>query len=103
MENTNQKVTTPNQVAVENSIQLKNNTITQKELVYLLKQTFPALSQNQYFYAVSQCKAYGLDPRTKEIYFVPFNGKDGQTIASITSYEVYNRELRQAGYYKVPQ
>lgn len=83
---------------IKNAIQLKNNTITQQELIFMLKQTFPALTQQEYMFAVSQCKAFGLDPRKKEIYFVPFVGKNGNTIASITSYEVYANELEQAGY-----
>lgn len=82
----------------KNIIQLKNNTITQQELIFMLKQTFPALTQQEYVFAASQCKAFGLDPRKKEIYFVPFAGKDGNTIASITSYEVYANELEKSGY-----
>ena len=79
-------------------VKLKNGIMKSQELMFLLKQTFPTLTQNEFLYAISQCNAYGLDPRKKEIYFVPFKGKNGDTIASVTSYEVYANELENSGY-----
>lgn len=74
------------------------NKLSKNDLLFLLKQTFPTLNKEEFKYAIMTCQAYGLDPRKKEIYFVPFQGKNGNTIASITSYEVYANMLKQEGY-----
>ena len=80
-------------------IELNNGKeLSKQDLLFCLKQTFPTLKENEFKYAIMTCNAYGLDPRKKEIYFVPFNGKNGETIASITSYEVYANMLKQEGY-----
>ena len=74
------------------------NKLSKRDLLFMLRQTFPALNKDEFKYAIMTCQAYGLDPRKKEIYFVPFAGKNGNTIASITSYEVYSNMLNEAGY-----
>lgn len=80
-------------------IELANgNKLNKADLLFMLRQTFPALKKDEFKYAIMTCQAYGLDPRKKEIYFVPFQGKNGNTIASITSYEVYSNMLNEAGY-----
>lgn len=74
------------------------NKLSKSDLLFMLRQTFPALNKYEFKYAIMTCQAYGLDPRKKEIYFVPFAGKNGNTIASITSYEVYSNMLNEGGY-----
>ena len=101
MEIENKEVVSVNQQEkINNEIINLNNggKLNSKELAFLLKQTFPTLTQKEYLYALMTCKAYQLDPRKKEIYFVPFNGKNGINIAPITSYEVYANEMNKAGY-----